>query len=127
MKKNNQIITLLGQVKSTQHIYKISCRGGFSKMYMSKDGNEIKESYQKQAKEQWKEKITDKDVELSLVFYHKDKRVRDIDNYNKLVFDSLENIVYYNDKQIRKLYIEMYIDKNNPRVEIRVALDKHKK
>lgn len=39
-------ITLTGEPKSTQHIYRNTCRGGYSSTYMSSEGKAIKEGYQ---------------------------------------------------------------------------------
>ena len=115
-------LVLQGQAKSTQHIYKPSSRGKFASIYMSKEGKALKENYQIQLKLQYKKKILTEDIEMKLVFYHGDKRSRDIDNYNKLILDSMSGIIYNDDKQIRRLLIEMYYDKLNPRVEIEINI-----
>lgn len=111
-------LILQGKAKSTQHIYKLTSRGKFATMYMSKEGKELKEYYQLQLKFQYKGKLLTKELEARLVFFHGDKRVRDIDNYNKLILDSMSGIVYEDDRQIKKLIIERGYDKLNPRVEI---------
>ena len=46
------------------------------------------------------------------------KRDRDVHGSGKLIADSLEGIVYVNDKQIKKMIFEKFIDKDNPRIEI---------
>ena len=118
----NQIIELVlkGNPKSTQAIYRFTCRGRFATMYMSKAGKDLKANYQLQLMAQYKKKVLTKEIEMKLVFFHGDKRVRDIDNFNKLILDSMSGIVYRDDSQIKKLLIEMDYDKNNPRVEIKI-------
>lgn len=111
-------ITLLGQPLSTQHLYKSHCKFKFPTVYMTAEGKALKESYQIQAKQQWKEKIITDDVEMIVALYFGTKRKSDIDNFGKLIGDSLEGIVYENDSQIQKLTITKNYDKLNPRVEL---------
>lgn len=113
-------ITLLGEPKSTSHIYKMTCRGKFASMYMSKEGKDIKESYQWQAKSQWKKKPLIEDLEISIKLFFGTKRKVDIDNFNKLILDSLTGICYVDDSQIQKATIEKHYDKNNPKTQITI-------
>lgn len=116
------MITLLGDVKSTQHCYKVVCRGKFPSVYMSADCKSIKEDYIIQAKQQWKEAPLDTRIRLKMALWFKDKRKRDIDNYNKLVLDALSGIVYVDDELIYEIEITKGICKDNPRVEIEVEV-----
>ena len=50
------------------------------------------------------------------------KRDRDVHGSGKLIADSLEGIVYVNDKQIKKMIFEKFIDKDNPRIEIEIII-----
>lgn len=88
---------------------------------MSKEGRQRKEQYQWEAKVQWRgsQSLTGP-VELAVRLYFPDKRTRDIDNYHKLSLDALSGIVYEDDKQIQRMVIEKFIDKDNPRIEIEV-------
>ena len=54
-------------------------------MYMDKPGKDLKEDYQWQLKAQYRGKLLTGDIEMRLVFFHGDKRVHDIDNYNKFI------------------------------------------
>ena len=112
------MITLRGTPKSTNHIYKVTCRGKFATVYMTKAGKDLKESYQWEAKSQWKKKPLTGDVSVSIVFYFGDKRKHDIDNYNKILLDALSGIVWEDDEQITELHINKEYDKENPRVEL---------
>lgn len=105
---------------STNTIYKFVCNGRYPRMYMEEYGHQLKQFYQIEAKNQWCHKIIKDDVEVKIKLYFKDKRRRDIDNYNKLLLDSLTGICWQDDKQIRKMEIEKFIDKVNPRIEIEV-------
>lgn len=111
-------ITLTGEPKSNQHIYKTVCRGTFGTMYMSAEGKAIKEDYGWQAKSQWSGPPTTKPLRVKSTLYFKIKRNHDIDNYNKLVLDALSGIVWVDDGQIEELSITKKYDKIKPRCEL---------
>lgn len=113
-------ITLKGNPQSTNHIYKSRSIGKFVSVYMSKEGKDLKESYQWQAKSQWKSKPLTGDIDLRVELFFGDLRKRDIDNYNKLILDALTGIVYEDDSQIQSLLIVKNYDKKNPRITIQV-------
>ena len=115
------VITLLGEPKSTSHIYLYTCRGKFASMYMSQKGKEIKESYKWQAFNQWKSKPLIGNLKIRVTAYFGTKRKCDIDNFNKLVLDSLTGIVWEDDSQIYEMTITKDYDKDNPRVEIAIV------
>lgn len=72
------------------------------------------------AKSQWNRPVTSKPLEVVIELYFGDRRIRDIDNYNKLILDALSGIVYKDDKQIQKLTITKYYDKEMPRAEVEI-------
>lgn len=45
----------------------------------------------------------------------------DADNYEKALWDSLQGILYHNDKQIKRHILTLEVDKQNPRLEIAVT------
>ena len=112
------MIILKGEPKSNQHIYKISARGGFAKIYMSAEGKAIKTDYAWQAKNQWKKPLLTGDVTVTATFFHKTKRKCDIDNFNKLFLDSLTGIVWEDDSQITEMMLKKSYDPKNPRIEL---------
>lgn len=64
--------------------------------------------------------ITDKPVSLSLRFF-RPRRSGDLDNRLKVAIDSLNGVVYEDDKQVVELHAYLGDDKDNPRVEIEVV------
>ena len=113
-------IILHGEPKSTSHIYKMTCRGRFASMYMSKEGKMIKDSYIKQTIAQWANKPIIGDIRVYIELYFGTKRKCDIDNFNKILLDSMTGIVWEDDSQITDMRIIKLYDKENPRIEITV-------
>ena len=85
---------------------------------MSHEGKQKKEGYQWQAKTQYKGEVLACPLSLEIILYFGDTRKRDIDNFNKLVFDSLAGIVFVDDEQIQEMTIRKDIDKLDPRIEV---------
>ena len=129
IRKKAITIVLSGNPLSNQTIYKASCRGGRPRLYMTPKGKDRKLQYQLEAKSQYKGKLLEGDLKMEVGLFFWDARRRDIDNFNKLTLDSLEGILYSDDKQITELIIKKQIDRKNPRVEISVksirSLRKH--
>ena len=115
------VITLLGEPKSTGNIYKSRVIGKFASVYMTNGGKALKEYYQWQAKSQWKNKVLDCDLAIGVKLYFGTKRRSDIDNFNKLLLDSLTGIVYKDDSQIQHIEITKFYDKELPRIEITIV------
>ncbi len=114
-------ITLQGNPKSTQSIYRAACIGNHPRSYMTHEGKALKEQYQWEVKKQWKYGTLITPINLQIYFYFKDKRPRDLDNQNKLILDSMTGIVYRDDKQIDELHLYRNYDKENPRIEITIT------
>lgn len=115
-------IVLKGEPKSTSHIYKSTCRGKFPSVYMSADGKALKESYQWQAKSQFKKKPLKSTLEVWAEIYFGTKRKSDVDNFSKIFLDSLTGIVWVDDSQIESLHISKRYDKKEPRIEVEVLV-----
>lgn len=62
------------------------------------------------------------DLSIDLMFATSTHRRQDIDNFIKLVLDSLNGIVWKDDTQITELHAHKMYDKEHPRTEIRVSL-----
>lgn len=113
-------IILSGNPLSTQSIYKTHCKGKFPCLYMSREGKQKKEGYQWQAKQQYNGNVLACPLSLEIELYFGDERKRDIDNFNKLVFDSLAGIIFKDDEQIEEITIKKFVDKIDPRIEIAI-------
>lgn len=87
---------------------------------MTKAGKDTKERYQWEAKEQWMGQPLDEQIALDVHIYFGDKRVRDIDNFSKILLDSLTGIVWRDDRQVYKMAIEKHYDKDNSRIEVKI-------
>lgn len=112
-------IVLLGEPKSTQHIYGILCRP-YPTIYLKREGKAIKEDYSWQAKSQWKRPLLAEPFGINITFYHKTKRKQDIDNFFKLLFDSLTRIVWEDDNLIYAMNVTKHHDPLAPRIEIEI-------
>ena len=113
-------IILQGEPRSTGSIYRSRVLGKFASTYMTHEGKSLKESYQWQAKSQYKGKLLEGDIKLQIKLYFGTKRKCDIDNFNKLSFDSLTGIVWKDDSQVQELTIKKGYDKSNPRIELTI-------
>jgi Holliday junction resolvase RusA-like endonuclease len=110
-------IVLLGEPKSTQHIYGILCRP-YPTVYLKREGKAIKEDYSWQAKSQWRKPLLSEPFGITVRFYHKTKRKQDIDNFFKLLFDSLSRVVWEDDNLIHQMNVTKHHDPLSPRIEI---------
>jgi len=110
------MLTLKGQPLSTQTCYRFTSRGG----YMTSKCKSLKEAYQWQIKQQWRQLILEDELELDVTIYFKDKRRRDWDNFHKLSMDAMEGIVFKDDSQIKDAHVHMRYDKENPRIDIKI-------
>jgi len=113
-------ITLLGKPQSTNNLYKARNWIKFPIVYMTTEWKDLKNSYILQARSQYSYGIIEWDVETYITLYFWDKRIRDIDNWSKILLDSLSWIVWKDDKQIQKQTVEKRYDKENPRIIITI-------
>ena len=113
-------IILTGNPLSTNNVYRT--RGGGRGRYMTAQGKALKEDYQWQIKSQYKGKPLTGGLKLTVGLFFRDKRVRDIDNYNKLILDACNELVWEDDRQIQELTIKKDYDKDFPRAELVVSV-----
>ncbi len=112
-------IIIEGAPVSVNKTYSISNRSGRAAMYMNSEGKAYAQSAGYQAKAQRPgQKPLEQSLEVTYYFYFKDRRVRDHLNFNKCLNDSLNKIVWADDKQIQNSHHYTFIDKKNPRVEL---------
>lgn len=86
--------------------------------YMAQVCKDLKEDYQWQIRSQYHGPVLTSPLSIEMTIYFGTKRRADIDNFNKLVFDSLTDLVYEDDSQIERLTIVKDYDKEKPRVEL---------
>jgi len=114
--------------------YKVFSRGGRGfmrssnkdidfKLYM----NQLCQIYQREIKPIPKmmkgKKFIDKNVIMWIEVYDENNR-RDIDAVEKSVMDSMNGVLYEDDSQVWDKHTTQYIDKENPRIEVRCAQEK---
>lgn len=114
------IITLTGEPRSTNNIYKSHCRFGHPAVYMTAEGKSLKESYQWEAKSQWKEKPISEPVKVKVELFFRKNGRHDIDNFGKILLDALSGIVWEDDSQIQEMTVTKWLDKDAPRIEITI-------
>lgn len=107
-------IILKGNPVSTNNIYRYTKYG----TYMTEKGKSLKNDYYYQLKNQYKSTPCLDDVILAVELFFGDKRIRDIDNYNKIVLDACSGILWIDDSQIQEIKIKKNYDKDNPRIEL---------
>lgn len=98
--------------KSKPNSYKTNKKGAFYKDKKIKDNEiDIKTALKIQLPEAF-ELITTP-INLTVQLYYNDKRRRDIDNPLKLLFDCCNGIIWKDDCQIERLYIEKHLGCDN--------------
>lgn len=92
-----------GKPVSTNTAYPTSRQG---RRYMSKSGKEYKALVRDTAQYTYphREPI-DGPVQIHITYIFGDKRIRDVNNYDKIIVDALEGIIYKNDTQVNTLLL----------------------
>ena len=88
--------------------------------YKSKKGKIFEETARNELKKQFRYKPLANGLKVHISLYFKDKRKRDIDNYNKAILDSMTEIVYEDDSQIEELNVKKLVGCGFDKVEIEV-------
>lgn len=90
---------------------------------MKQSAKDRKEQYQWEAKSQYQKRAPlTGELSIGIRLYFGDLRKRDWDNFHKLSMDALSGIVWEDDSQIKKCFVEVFYDKKNPRIEVEVAI-----
>lgn len=114
---------------NTYKKYRVIFQGGrnVALPYLTKEALDFKE-YMKmackrfQAETGWEKPTKDKYILMELIFYM-NKHGRDADNHIKLIQDALqENNIVENDSKIIPRVKRLYVDKDNPRVIIKLSV-----
>lgn len=88
--------------------------------YKSKRGKIFENLACDELKKQFRYKPLTSGLKVHISLYFKDKRKRDIDNYNKAILDSMTEIVYEDDSQIEELNVKKLVGCGFNKVEIEV-------
>jgi Holliday junction resolvase RusA-like endonuclease len=107
-------IVLKGNPISTNALYKPRANG----IYMTRDGHNLKQVYQWEAKKQWRFPPLVGDLAVSVWLFFGDNKRRDWDNWHKISMDSLTGICWNDDSQIQQATVRKKVDTENPRIEI---------
>ena len=73
----------------------------------------------KQAKKQGWKMVEGEKVVVEIWTYFPDRRRRDTHNGSKVMLDALEGIITNDDRYILPRYMDVSVDKENPRVELK--------
>lgn len=119
-------ITLTGRPISVNHMWKNAvANNGKAFTYLTTEGKNTKEFWQLTALAQMRKAgrkiIEEGRVEMDIKLFFENRLRRDIDNYLKVILDSLTGVAYRDDSQIHALTIEKFVDQANPRIEIIIA------
>lgn len=87
--------------------------------FLTKEGRETKEAMAREAFVQHRGEPRKDKISVIIFFYFKDNR-KDIDGCLKALFDSMEGILWDNDRQIVSMKVYKLFDKQNPRTEIEI-------
>ena len=88
--------------------------------YKSKRGKIFENLACGELKKQFRYKPLASSLKIHIRLYFKDKRKRDIDNYNKAILDSMTKIIYEDDSQIEELNVKKLVGCGFDKVEIEV-------
>ena len=110
-------------IRPTKFVSVNQCyRHAKGRLYMTAEGKRFKEEVLNQLREQVSSEPTKEPVRLSLQLTFPDKRRRDIDNYNKLLFDACNGILWDDDSQIIALYIEKKFERHTSLITMLVEV-----
>ena len=114
----------VGSPTSINALYRVNQYTG--KPYLTKAGKTYKLECQMMLRSQ----IADADIDISQAFtqpvsiayvWFRPANRGDLDNISKLLWDSMQGILFKNDSQVFRRYDEKSIDRENPRVDLLIA------
>lgn len=122
---NQELSLVLKVPPSVNHMYQNAGRG----RRLTKQAKEYILDAQNKCKKAMKEQKWKRDKEhvwfvMDLYFYFPDKRRRDSHNTLKLLTDSLEGLLFYDDYYLLPRIQHVCLDRDNPRLEIIFYPDK---
>lgn len=107
---------------STNHYKAQRWTGRYIQWYITSEGKEFQELIENlPIIKLWGWKLTSNPVKMSIRLTFPTRRKHDIDNYNKVLLDALQGIIYKDDNQIIELNIRKRYIKGKSRTEIRIT------
>jgi Holliday junction resolvase RusA-like endonuclease len=111
-------IVLSGEPKSTQHVYRSTCVGGYARTYLSNNGQALKEAYQhghsgKKSRSKGRLRFQSRSTSAPNAAL--------TGQLQKVSLDALTGIAYLDDSQIGTLTIARAYDKRYPRITIDIT------
>lgn len=98
---------------STNHYWRFSRNGN----YLTAQAQQYKAQVQLKAALAHKAKPMEGPVVVHMDVYRQ-RRIGDLENFQKVLLDSLQGTIYRNDSQIVEIHARRFDDKKNPRVEL---------
>lgn len=110
-------MTVTLPVPPSANIYWRTTRDG--RTYVSKEARDYKELAARLAAVKGMRPIRGVDVEVHIDWF-RERRVGDLDNRLKVIFDALKGVAYTDDKQIAAIDARRFDDPKNPRIVVQV-------
>lgn len=100
-------------------------RRGQNTTYLTKKGKEFKNNMLNHLLGvlKYKEKPLENRLKVSIELNFKEKRKRDVDNYNKAILDSFNNIIWKDDEQIDELTTKKSYGNKENKIVIMICED----
>lgn len=118
---NKNLLVLKSIPTLLNRLYQPTIRNGSPSIRKSKDGKESTKFIQMEAIRQKANKMLTGDLSMKIDFcIKKGKREPDIDAVLKLLMDSLEDVMYKNDKSIKFLQVAKHLDQDESELVILV-------
>ncbi len=105
---------------SVNHYNNYRSRNGKIFVANTKETKDFKDDIQKIWFDKYGQKPTKEKLEVWIIITFPDNRKRDLDNYSKVLFDSLTGYAWEDDSQIWKLHLEKKIKKNIKQVLLKI-------
>lgn len=117
-------LTIPGVAPSVNHMYVNAYRNGRRMRVLSADAETWSYAVSMLAKKEvrdtgWAMAKKGEKVVAEVKVYWPDRKRRDVENVGKLLWDSLQGIVYEDDSWILPRYMDFVVDRENPRIEIK--------
>jgi len=113
---------ILPKPPSVNTYWRHSFRGGFARVYISKEGQDWLEEAGYKLKAQWDKKLHTSNLTIDIKLYYCGRA--DVDNFNKALFDLFTKIgVIKDDDQFQSMNIEKFrvSHRNEEKVEVKIT------